>query len=135
LSGYFTAQLDLQRASEDGGCKRSEKEGECFDAGIELEQGRYDNLEVEICNFCQRPRMVRQPGWLGEAVSIATRLDRLKEAGATFAYPATLSVFEWTALDALQMARQADSEADRKERQEKAETARRQAELEQMVRR
>ena len=133
MSAYFTAQLDLQRSSENGGCFRSEREGECLDQGVDLDEDSYPGLFLEICRACHRARIVRVPAHLAEAASVAGRLARLKEGGAVFSYPDGLTVMEWCCLEALQMGRANDDEAARRSDKERQESQRREAELREAI--
>jgi len=85
---------------------------------------------LTICNGCPLlpTKASEQPADLSHWVSIALRLERLKEGGAVYAYPDALTPGEWAAMDALKMARAEDDDHANRDRAEKqsaaAETAR-----------
>lgn len=70
-----------------------------------------DGDKIERC-----PLLYTKPGYVEPDIkrwaSVATRLSRLKEGGAVYAYPDGLTPAEWAAIDALQLAR---IEADNKD--------------------
>lgn len=94
---------------------------------IEAEEGEQPR---EVCLGCKRVRGNPSVAHLNEAVGVALRLDRLREAGARFDYPAALAPFEWACLEALTLARRNEQEATERERERQAEFAARKAELE-----
>lgn len=59
---------------------------------------------------------------LQQWAAVATRLSRLKEGGAVYAYPDGLSVAEWAAMDALQLARIENDSKDAETRRDEAAT-------------
>lgn len=68
---------------------------------------------MQICAACPLliTKQSNHPPELSHWTGVALRLERLKEAGAVYAYPDALTVGEWAALDALKIAR-AESEAE-----------------------
>jgi hypothetical protein len=88
-------------------------------------------IEV-ICQGCplRHTKPGTQPGHLSTLIIEVLRLDELKESGATFAYPETLSPLEWAGLQALQRARRRDQEKDMQDRRKKSEQDKEQARLE-----
>ena len=127
MIGYFTAQLDLQRQTAGGECSRSD---ECLESGAVFETWR-DNHTLERCPACNRPRSIVMPPHLSDAAGVAVRFDCLKEGGARFAYPESLTPFEWAAIESLQRARQSDQRKDQKQQSEGAE---RQIQIEELER-
>lgn len=74
-----------------------------------------DDQSVErVCGGCRlfATKPGTEPPELLEAIITASRLDAIHEVGGTFAYPDSLSPFEWTCLVALGAGR---AEADAKE--------------------
>lgn len=88
-------------------------------------------IEV-ICQGCnlRHTKPGSQPGHLSVLIIEAMRLEELKEAGATFAYPDTLSPLEWCCLQAIKRARRKDEEKDMESRRKKTEANSEQARLE-----
>lgn len=72
------------------------------------------------------------PGHLMALVSDILRLDALKEAGATFAYPDALAPIQWLGLEVLINARRRSENNGYKERQQKAEQQRQIGELQRL---
>lgn len=74
------------------------------------------------------PLLVSKPGFASPELQFwalqATRLTRLKEAGAVFTYPDALRVAEWAALDAAMLARiEAENEGQQEKQSEAVENA------------
>lgn len=127
MGDHLTAQLDFQRSLKLSGCFRMD---ECYEAGVKIEAEDGDQPR-EICLRCNKPRGLPTPQHLSEPVALALRFDRLKDAGAQFSYPDGLTAIEWACLDALQIARRAEQEAEARERAQEAEWKQRAASLNQ----
>ena len=82
-----------------------------------MERRRFRNDDLPVLTICQECPLLptkasEQPQDLAHWSSVALRLERLKEAGAVYAYPDALTPGEWAALDALKLGRlEADDEA------------------------
>lgn len=68
---------------------------------------------LQICAACPLlpTKASEQPPDLARWLATATRLERLKEAGAVYAYPDALTPGEWAALDGVKLGR-LDAEED-----------------------
>lgn len=73
---------------------------------------------MQICGGCPLlpTKQSLHPPELSYWTSTALRLERLKEAGAVYAYPNALTPGEWAALDALKIARAEAEDESAKER-------------------
>lgn len=104
--------------------ERCEEGGRIF---MERRRFRNDALPIlTICNGCPLlpTKTSEQPQDLAHWSSVALRLERLKEAGAVYAYPDALTPAEWAALDALKLGRlEADDEAAKEKASQQAEQA------------
>lgn len=80
--------------------------------------GRPELPIVQICAACPLlpTKQSLHPPEMSYWTSTALRLERLKEAGAVYAYPDALTVGEWAALDALKIARAEAEDESAKER-------------------
>lgn len=81
---------------------------------------------VQICAGCPllATKQSAHPPELSYWTATALRLERLKEAGAVYAYPEALTAGEWAALDALKIARaEADDESAKERATQQAEAA------------
>jgi hypothetical protein len=118
LSGYFARQLDTIRSLDYETCPG---ETDCSDTGpIFLARREQPDMPVEdICGGCRfvETKPGSEPAHLAPAIATATELDALKSGGATFAYPDTLTAFEWCCLKALQAGRSESEARGVKERQ------------------
>lgn len=73
---------------------------------------------LQICAACPLlpTKQSAHPPELVHWTASALRLERLKEAGAVYAYPDALTLGEWAALDALKIARAESEEEGQRER-------------------
>jgi hypothetical protein len=91
---------------------------EFFSAQLEMIRDRRKNKGARVLLFdgdgnrIDEDQAAEPPPHLVVHVVEAMRLDRLKDGGATFPYPDSLSVIDWTMLDALQTARRKDNAQD-----------------------
>lgn len=136
LSAYFTRQLDTMRSLEYETCPG---EDDCSDAGA-IFRARRERPALpiaEICAGCQflPTKPGAEPPHLAQAVATAAELGALKSGGATFAYPDTLTAFEWCCLKALQAGRSESEARSLKERRREATRDADKGRLEQMRRR
>lgn len=80
-----------------------------------------DGDKIERC-----PLVFTKPGYVTPEIqrwaAVATRLSRLKEGGAAYAYPDGLTPAEWAAIDALQLARIENDSQDSETRQTEVAT-------------
>src|SRR5262249_6636754 len=129
LEAYFYKQLETRRLNSGRGCPGEEV---CALTGPLRDKSR--PIEA-ICAGCplKATKPGAQPGHLSAPIIETLRLDDLKQAGATFAYPDALSPLGWAGLRALQGARAKDQEKDwqqrRKSQDEHSEQARLEARL------
>lgn len=90
-----------------------------------------------ICEVC--PLLATKPGQepahLTAPIMTAVDLDAIRAAGGAFAYPDTLTAYEWTCLRALQAGRAESELRATKERAAQAETGAEQQRLDQLRRR
>jgi hypothetical protein len=99
-------------------CPGEEKCGDT--AGKPL--NRYPDEETDtVCNGCPllKSKPERIPDELLEGVATGFHLAEIKANGAAFAYPESLTPFEWMALAALNRGRSRAQEQDRKLREQK----------------
>lgn len=132
LQKYFDRQLETRRQNGGKACPGEEV---CEVAGAPggLVGLRDKSRPIEaVCGQCpyRHTKPGNQPGHLSTLIVETLRLDELKEAGATFAYPDTLTPLQWAGLQALQHARAKDREKDFQSRKAQAEQNSAQAQLE-----
>lgn len=133
LSSFFLAQLDFEKQTKDGQCQRAAL---CVAAGVAAEQWPDSDYRAERCHACGRLVALCIPPHLDQPAQLALRFDGLKEGGARFDYPDALTPYEWTLIEALQIARrkgQADAvEGKAKEMQEAQRVTQFEADLRKM---
>jgi len=124
LSGLFSAQFQFQRDVKNNECEQSD---ECIEAGAFVDEIRVNDYPVERCNRCNRLRAIVTPDDLAMPAFVAVRLFSLKEGGAQFGYPDSLSPTEWAVIEALQSAKRNDEWEEAKRREEEIEMEKRMA--------
>lgn len=96
-------------------------ETDCSDTGpIFLARRTEADTPIEhICAGCKflPTKPGQEPQHLAQAIATATELDAIKSGGGTFAYPDSLTAFEWACLKALQAGRSESEARGIKERQ------------------
>jgi hypothetical protein len=136
LAAYFTRQLDTIRSLDFETCPG---ETYCSENGVIFLARREepDRPIEQICAGCRLrdTKPGSEPAHLTLAIQTATDLDGLKSAGGTFAYPDSLSAFEWVCITALQFGRGESEARAMEERQSEVNRDSEKARLEQLRRR
>lgn len=129
MSGFFSAQLDFEKQTKEGQCRQT---GDCLDADTLLYPWEDSGYFAEQCLApnCGRWRSLELPAHLAEAAHLAIRLDNLKEGGARFSYPETLTPYEWTVIEALQITRRKANSDNREDQAKQIQEQQRIAEFE-----
>lgn len=148
LSDQFFAQLE---ALEAGKGKRCPGETSCRQRIIEDEDGRElpnpdagplghpangDRTPDQICGKCslRGTKPGSEPPHLTQFLTVACRLDKLRDAGATFVYPQSLpSPYLWAALVGSKDGRNRHEDARAKRQEEERRRKEREAELQRLL--
>lgn len=132
--------LGLTNALEewfDGQIQASRKVGSQPCPGEEVCQvigplAKYPDAPVEeICGGCAKKETKpgQQPRRLADAIAEAISLDEIKACGGTFAYPDSLTAYQWSCIRSLERARQKDQEREQRKQQQQSEQAALQARM------
>ncbi len=116
LADYFINQLAIQRELKGQTCPGEEI---CATSGPLL---RYRGTPIEqVCGGCnlRHTKENNGPQNLAYAINTALDLDEVKQAGAVFSYPESLSAYEWACVRGLQRARAKDEQAQQAKQREK----------------
>jgi len=93
---------------------------------------KYPDAPVEeICGGCAKKETKpgQQPRRLADAIAEAISLDEIKACGGTFAYPDSLTAYQWSCIRSLERARQKDQEREQRKQQQQSEQAALQARM------